>query len=139
MGTSPRSGRLAGVRTASATPPGLGRSLVVDTALRHVRVSAVREEPNVQLVSYPPRAKEMGAVGHDALWPAPVCEARRAGVIRANCSLIYGDVCSEREHPLREITQHVQEGLLRLGTLEYFRQTALTAMGTVRGTTRRVK
>ena len=76
-------------RTASATPQGLESFLMADNALRHGRVSAIREEPNVQFVSLPTCAKQSGAVGHDALWPALLNEAWHSEIPVHNCSLTY--------------------------------------------------
>ena len=82
---------------------------MADNALRHVRVSAIREEPSVQFVSYPTGAKQFGAVGHGALWPALLNEAWHSEIPVHNFALIYGNGCSERKRSSTEITRHFWE------------------------------
>ena len=83
---------------------------MADNALRHGRVSAIREEPNVQFVSFPTCAKQSGAVGHDALWLALLNEAWLSEIPVRNCSLTYGNGFIDRKRSSTEITQHFGEG-----------------------------
>ena len=46
----------------------------------------------------------------DLVWPALLNEAWYSGVLTPNCSMIYGDGCSERQRSSTETTLHASEG-----------------------------